>query len=193
MQQLVNVVLGCVVFLVSAGTALAQIPRGTAKLSLIGKEISVEYGRPSLKGRTVQQLLDQLKPGDVWRLGADKSTAFSTTTDLNFMTASQGSFAVPKGEYSLWARKEADGGWKLVFNKQHGQWGTQHDPARDLVAVPLNQTKAAKAAEMVTIRLADAEGRGVLSIRWGDMILSTKMTATPRPNDFAETPASFQS
>ena len=175
MQLLVNVVLGCVVALVSAETALAQMnPRGTAKLSLIGKEISVEYGRPSLKGRTVQQLLGQLKPGDVWRLGADRSTTFSTTGDLNFMTASQGSFSLPKGEYSLWARKEADGGWSLVFNKQHGQWGTQHDPVRDLGASPLDQTKAARAPEMVTIVLAEAEGGGVLTIQWGTVTLSTK-------------------
>ena len=175
MQQLVNVVLGGVVFLVSGWTALAQMnPRGTAMLSLLGQEISVEYGRPSLKGRTVQQLLGRLKPGDVWRLGADKSTTFSTNGDLNFMTANQGSFSVPKGQYSLWARKEADGGWKLVFNKQHGQWGTQHDPARDLVAVPLDQTQAARAPEMVTLGLAETEGGGILTIQWGDVTLSAK-------------------
>lgn len=142
-------------------------PRGTAELMLKGKAVSVEYGRPALKGRTVEQLLGKLKPGGVWRLGADKSTTFSTDLDLAFDDVT-----VPKGVYSLWARKEADKSWKLVFNKQHGQWGTEHDPALDLFSVPVKESKAAKAEEQVTLTLTSAAGAGVLSIQWGAMALS---------------------
>jgi hypothetical protein len=146
--------------------------RGTAQLELKGQTISVEYGRPSLNGRTVQQMIGQLKPGDVWRLGSNKSTTFSTSVDLAF-----GDVTVPKGEYSLWAQKGADGSWKLVFNKQHGQWGTQHDPAQDIAAAPLTETKASKSAEQVTILLAKAGEGGEISILWGEMVLSAKFTA----------------
>ena len=38
-------------------------PRETAKISVGSKTISVEYGRPSLKGRSVADLLQQLKAG----------------------------------------------------------------------------------------------------------------------------------
>lgn len=159
--------------LLAAQVGLAQRnPRGTAKLSLNGKEVSVEYGRPALKGRAVDELLNRLKPGDVWRLGADTSTTFSTAADLMF-----GDATVPKGDYSLWARKEADGGWKLVFNKQHGQWGTQHDAAQDLVAGALKQTKASEPAEMVTINLAQGAPGGVLTIQWGDLSLAANFRA----------------
>jgi hypothetical protein len=165
--------LGLAMLVVAAQAAFGQgNPRGTSKIALSGKDVSVEYGRPSLKGRSVEDMLNSLKPGAVWRLGADTSTTFSTATDLVF-----GDATVPAGEYSLWAQKEADGGWKLVFNKQHGQWGTQHDAAQDLVAVPLKQTKAAKSAEMVTIDLAEAEGGGALNIQWGDMSLTTNFKA----------------
>jgi hypothetical protein len=109
-----------------------------------------------------------LKPGDFWRLGADKSTTFSTTADLQF-----GDVAVPNGEYSLWAAREADNSWKLVFNKQHGQWGTQHDASQDLASVPLEQTKASNPAEMVTISLAKQGAGGSIAIQWGDMKLRT--------------------
>ena len=120
------------IVIASAGMALAQgNPRGTAKLELKGGAVSVEYGRPSLKGRTAQQLLGQVPAGEVWRLGADKSTTFTTGADLVF-----GDLTVPKGEYSLWARKGTSD-WTLVFNKQHGQWGTEHDAAQDLGATPL--------------------------------------------------------
>jgi hypothetical protein len=155
---------------VTVGSALAQRnPRATAQISLGGKMVSVEYGRPSLKGRKMSELLDQLKPGDVWRLGADKSTTFSTATDLQF-----GDVAVPGGEYSLWVGRGEGDSWKLVFNKQHGQWGTQHDASQDLASAPLKVTKSSSSAEMVTIGLTKAGGGGVITIQWGDM----KMTAS---------------
>jgi len=161
------------VLLSLAGAGFAQNnPRDTAKLTLNGKTVSVEYGRPSLKGRTVNEMLDRLKPGDVWRLGADKSTTFSTQTDLVL-----GDVTVPKGEYSLWARREADKNWKLVFNKQHGQWGTDHDASQDLAAVPLKEEKAEKSAEQVTIELEKEHGDREISIRWGDMELSAYFKA----------------
>jgi hypothetical protein len=121
----------------------------------------------ALNGRTVQQLIGELKPGDFWRLGSNKSTTFSTGLDLAF-----GGVTVPKGEYSLWARREAGGGWSLVFNKQHGQWGTQHDPAQDLAATPLTETKASQSAEQVTISLAKEGSGGGLTVQWGEMVLA---------------------
>src|SRR5579859_4083670 len=132
MKRIFAGVLGMLVFASIALTAYAANTRGTAKLSLNGKTISVEYGRPALNGRKVEDLLGQLPAGEVWRLGADTSTTFTTNGDLKF-----GDVTVPKGKYSIWARKESDGSWKLVFNKKHGQWGTDHDAAQDFAAVPL--------------------------------------------------------
>ncbi|MGD1155206.1 MAG: DUF2911 domain-containing protein [Terriglobia bacterium] len=173
MRQVTLVLLSVTMMIALAASALAQRnPRGTANLTLKGKTISVEYGRPSLKGRTVDQMLSQLKAGDVWRLGADKSTTFTTVLDLAF-----GDVTVPAGEYSLWMQKQADNSWKLVFNKEHGKWGTQHDAAQDLVSAPLKQLQAAESVEMVTITLAEAGEGGVISIEWGTMKVTASFTA----------------
>ncbi|MGO8813898.1 MAG: DUF2911 domain-containing protein [Terriglobia bacterium] len=139
-------------------------PRGTSTITLKGKMVSVEYGRPSLKGRTTDELLGKLKPGAAWRLGADTSTTFKTGTDLAF-----GDVAVPAGEYSIWMERESDNSWKLVFNKQHGQWGTQHDASQDFASVPLVESKPAESAEMVTLTLSKADGGGKLVIQWGTL------------------------
>lgn len=173
MRKLFTAILGLAIFAALVPNATAQgNPRGTSKLTLNGKTVSVEYGRPSLKGRTASDMLNKLKPGGVWRLGADKSTTFTTATDLSF-----GDVTIPKGEYSLFARRAADNSWKLVFNKQHGQWGTEHDPAQDLAAVPLKETKAPKSEEMVTIGLAKEGAGGVILIHWGDMNLTANFKA----------------
>jgi len=170
MKRLLIAVLATGLLAVTAESALAQGgSRGTSSISLGGKIVSVEYGRPVLKGRSVTEMLDQLKPGDFWRLGANKSTTFSTAADLAF-----GDVTVPSGEYSLWAQRGEGNSWKLVFNKQHGQWGTQHDASQDLASAPLKESKASNSAEMVTIGLTKGGGGGVIAIQWGDM----KLTAT---------------
>jgi len=173
MKKVMIMLLSALVVATFAVSALAQgNPRGTAKLTLKGKTVSVEYGRPSLKGRSVDELLSQLKAGEVWRLGADKSTTLSTGVDLAF-----GDTTVPAGDYSLWMQKQADNSWKLVFNKQHGQWGTKHDAAQDAASAPLKQSQAAKPAEMVTITLAKAGAGGAITIEWGTMTVTAGFTA----------------
>ena len=173
MKRQIFPILIAVMMALAALPLLAQRnPRDTAKVTLQGQAVTVEYGRPSLKGRSVEQLLEKVPAGGVWRLGADKSTTFSTGSDLVF-----GAVAVPKGEYSLWARKEAGGTWKLVFNKQTGQWGTEHDVAQDLAAVALTTGKAAPPAEQVTIGLAQSGAGATLSIAWGDLKLTTDFKA----------------
>jgi hypothetical protein len=148
-----------------AAVAVAQgNPRSTSSLAINGKTVTVEYGRPSLKGRTTDELLGRLKPGAAWRLGADTSTTFKTEADLAF-----GDVTVPAGEYSIWMERKSDNSWKLVFNKQHGQWGTEHNKSQDLVSVPLKESKVSKSVEMLTLTLHKAGGGGTLTIQWGTL------------------------
>jgi hypothetical protein len=140
-------------------------PRGTSTLTIKGKTVSVEYGRPSLKGRTTDQLLGGLKPGGVWRLGADTSTTFKTGIDLAF-----GDVTIPAGVYSIWMQLQEDKSWKLLFDKKSGQWGEPTpDPAECFAAVPLTVSKPAASVEMVTLTLSKASGGGTLTIQWGTL------------------------
>ena len=147
-------------------------PRGTSQITLKGKTISVEYGRPSLNGRTTDQLLGRVETGGVWRMGADTSTTFKTGVDLDVEGAT-----LPAGEYSLWMQKEGDHSWKLVFNKQHGQWGTEHNAGQDLVSVPMKESTSATPVEKVTIRLERAGAGGEIIVEWGTLKTSARFTA----------------
>jgi hypothetical protein len=174
MKRVATGVLGLLMVACVTAAVLAQgNSRGTASLTLKGKVISVEYGRPSLRGRPTDFLLGRLKPGDVWRTGADTSTTFKTEAALTF-----GGATVPAGEYSLWMEREGDKSWKLIFNKEHGQSGTEHDASQDLMSVPLKESRIANPYEMVTIELKKAGDGGILVVQWGTLKATAKFQAT---------------
>jgi hypothetical protein len=148
-----------------APTATAQTnPRSTSTLTINGRKVSVEYGRPSLRGRSTDVLLGKMPPGAVWRLGSDTSTTFKTQLDLAF-----GDVTVPAGIYSLWMQRIGDDSWKLIFNKEHGQGGLQYDAREDLVSASLTQSKTVKSVELVTILLHKVDDGGTLTIQWGTL------------------------
>ena len=174
MKKLGTAVLSVMMLACLAAVALAQgNPRGTSTLTLKGKTVSVDYGRPSLKGRTTDALLGRLQSGGVWRLGADTSTTFKTGIDLAF-----GAVTIPAGEYSIWMQRQADNSWKLLFDKQHGQWGEPTpNPADCFASVPLTESKPAASVEMVTLTLSKASGGGTLTIQWGTLEVAASFKA----------------
>ncbi len=167
MRKIAIAVLGVLLTGCLATVAWAQGDRGTSSITVKGKAVSVDYGRPSLKGRSTDDLLGQLPAGGFWRLGNNTSTTFKTDANLNF-----GGVDVPAGEYSIWMQKQDDGSWKLVFNKQHGQWGTQHDKSQDFASVPMEGSKAPESVDLVTITLSKMGGGGSLKVQWGTLVES---------------------
>jgi hypothetical protein len=143
--------------------AFAQGGRGKAELKAGSGSITIDYGRPSLKGR---DMISQLKEGSFWRMGMNQATVLTTPVDLMF-----GTTKIEKGSYSLWLKKEGDK-YMLVFNSQTGQWGTQHDPNKDVHSVTLKQDTLSNPVETFTIDLKEAPKGGDFSLSWGTTKLS---------------------
>lgn len=91
-------------------------PRGTAETQIDGKWITVDYGRPILRGR--RGIFEQgdsygnaiLAGAPVWRLGANQSTQLSTEAMLHF-----GNHMIPSGNYTMFAELASDG-WTLIIS-----------------------------------------------------------------------------
>ena len=135
-------------------------PHVRAEYTIDGATITVEYGRPSVKGRTIFGPDGIVKPGAVWRMGADEATTLTTTKDLMF-----GSVHVPAGKYTLYAlplegaAPDQPAG-KLIINKQTGQWGTVYDEKQDLGRVDAVVTIVEKPTETLTISFVDTPQGG---------------------------------
>ena len=118
-------------------------PPGAAEVTLNGKKITIDYSRPYLKGRHVGQ---ELAPfGKVWRTGANEATTLTTEVNLNV-----GGTKVPAGKYTLWT-VPSEGTWKLIINKQTGQWGTKYDESQDLARIDMQKSALPQIVEQFTI------------------------------------------
>jgi DUF2911 family protein len=143
-----------------AGPAFAQgNPRGEAKATVAGKTVSIDYGRPSLKGR---DMLGQAQVGQAWRMGADEATTLKTEADLSF-----GPAAVPKGEYVLTATKVEPDKWTLNVTSKDGA---------KVADIPLAPAKAEGTAEMFTVDLKGEKDKGEFRMQWGTTALKADFT-----------------
>lgn len=176
-----------------AGTALAQgSPRGVATASVGGKKVTVDYGRPALKGRSLDTLLKDLPADRIWRAGENQVTTLASEGDLLV-----GGKKVPAGKYSVYVHAGEGGAWDFVLNKDLGQplvkiwdkapenmknepWPHYTDYSKaiagsEVVRVPMKAAAAAQPADLFTVSLA-AKGEGqVLTLAWGSQAWSVEL------------------
>lgn len=146
-------------------------PHETVKAIIDGGTVSITYGRPSMKGR---KIFGGLVPyGQVWRTGADEATILETTKSLMF-----GPFHINPGKISLYSLVDAKS-WKLVLNKQVGQWGTEYSPAQDIGRVEMKTETLPAPVEQLTISIDKGPGGkgGVLVIQWDTTKASLSFSA----------------
>jgi hypothetical protein len=98
-------IIGVVLFLTL--TAIAQGNRGSAEVTIKGKKISIDYGRPPLANHS----MSELPVGGVWRVGMNEATRLLTEADLGVGTAT-----VKAGKYTLWVKRTGDASWVLAFH-----------------------------------------------------------------------------
>ncbi len=140
----------------SESSATANPDRGEAVLDLDGGKVSVDYGRPALKGRDIMGLLS---PGDEWRMGANSATTLTTDVDLKF-----GDKTVPKGKYVLTAKRVDKDNWQLIIS----------DEDKSHVAeAPLAMEKTDDSVELMTINLTKQGNGGRFTLHWGTYALTT--------------------
>lgn len=134
-----------------------------------GANISIEYGRPSIKGRSEAELMPAGKP---WRTGADEATVLTTDKALKF-----GSVSLEPGTYTI-NTEPGDTQWQLIFGKlgKPGQWGVPYNKALELSRTPMTVGKTKAPVEELTISIDDTAKGGVLRVEWGTKSVTAPFT-----------------
>ena len=141
-------------------TLPAASPRQKVEQQFSMSKITVDYGRPGVKGR---KIFGDLVPfGKVWRVGANSSTKITFEQSVNF-----GGKSVSAGTYGLFViptEKE----WKVILNKDSQQWGAYtFDEKLNVVDVTLPVQKLAEKQEWFEIELNPVDDNAVnLVMKW---------------------------
>jgi hypothetical protein len=146
-------------------------PPGTAEVTLKGKKVSIEYSRPSARGRKVAGNL--IPYGQVWRTGANEATTLKTEVGLNI-----GGAKVPAGTYTIYTLASENTPWKLIINKQTGQWGTEYHQDQDLARVDLEKSQTKQPVEQFTISFDKKDdANALLVMEWENTRVSVPVKA----------------
>lgn len=147
-------------------------PPATATVQLPAGNIEITYNMPAMRGR---KIFGGLVPyGKVWRTGANPATTLKTATTLKVGTAT-----VPAGTYTLYTLP-SEGSWKLIINKQTGQWGTVYTASRDLSRVDMQKNALPDPQERMSISFENTHGNHTqLHIRWAKTDVWVPVVAQP--------------
>ncbi len=142
-------------------------PPAKAVGKIDGKEISITYSSPRVRGRqgeifTAHGLISHDVHYPVWRAGANAATMLRTNGELTI-----GDLKVPQGEYTLFVDIGHQNHWVLIVSKDTGEWGLAYKAGDDLGRVPMDMSKPAHLIEDLKWTVTNlGHGKGKLTLAW---------------------------
>ncbi|APA65095.1 DUF2911 domain-containing protein [Maribacter sp. 1_2014MBL_MicDiv] len=132
------------------------------------KAVRIIYGRPQLKGRS----MDELAPtGKVWRTGANEAPEITFYKDVNF-----GGKDIKAGTYSLFTIPGEEE-WTVILNKNLNQWGSYfYDESADVARVKVPNGSDSASLEEFSIAFKDAKGSTSLVMGWDKTRVAVPIT-----------------
>lgn len=147
-------------------TTFAQIktpstsPAATVSQQIGLTNITVEYSRPSVKGRSI---FGNLVPyGKVWRTGANKITTIKFDDDVQINGAT-----LKAGTYGLYTIPGVDS-WKIIINRDDKQWGAYaYDSNKDAISFQVQPYALDHMVEQMSIEFTEfTETTAFLQLSW---------------------------
>jgi hypothetical protein len=163
-QWIAAIAVFCALAMVLTDGWAASSPRGVARASFGKAGVTVQYGRPSLLGRDVLNLIE---PGQLWRLGADAPTTIQSDTALDFGDGVR----VQRGKHILIVRYIRPGVWSLVFSKAPA---IDYAPSTRLAETLMRFERTRTPVQELNIHLYSKNGKGLIQIAWGAYRLSAR-------------------
>lgn len=154
----------------------ALSPRQKVEQQFSISKISVDYGRPAVKGR---KIFGSLVPyNQIWRAGANSSTKITFGQDVSF-----GGQKITAGTYGLYILPDAKN-WKVILNKDAQSWGAySYDEKLDVASVTV-PVKTTPKTEYFTISFVpNSEHEVSMVMAWDTVTTSVDI----KPADEAKT------
>lgn len=153
---------------------IVQSERGSLSQTIDGTTISLDYGRPRMKGRG-ESIEDVVYIGDHrWTPGADLATMLSSNRGFTL----QG-HRVPEGRWSMWIDLEPDD-WTLVLNPIDSIFHYPPPPDHpDQIEIPI-ETREGPFIETLQFSIPETRISGFdLRLNWGRTEVSLEVRVDP--------------
>ena len=133
--------------------------RDTARATVDGAQIAIDYGRPTRRGRAI---FGNVVPwNQLWRTGANLATHMTTDRTLEL-----DGFVLPAGRYTLYTVPNPQR-WTLLISAETGQWGSAApDESRFIARLPMRVARLDDPVETFTISIGPSTTGGVLRLAW---------------------------
>ena len=132
-------------------------------------DVSVNYSRPSVKGRKI--FGDLLPYGKLWRTGANAATKLTFSDEVTVEGKK-----VPAGEYALFTIPGATE-WTVILNKNAKASTNDYKQEEDVARFTVKPSKAPTKVESFTILFSDVTANSAnLDIAWENTLVRTKLT-----------------
>ena len=147
----------------------APSPKSTVEQMVGLTEVTVEYSRPSKKGRNI--FGDLVPFGKLWRTGANKNSIVTFSDDVVIKGQT-----LKKGSYAIFTTPKVDM-WEVVFYSDTENWGTPENWNEKNVALSTNvdAQMLSNAVETFTIGINNLDNNyGHLELSWDKTLVAVK-------------------
>lgn len=138
--------------------------------SLGTSKITVNYARPSVKGRKI--FGDFIAYGSVWRTGSNKTTDITFDKDVTVNGK-----PLKAGRYGLVTIPNQDR-WTIIFSSQADSWGVyEYDASKDVLRFDVPAKKLNDRQETLLLAFDDVQTySGKFQIRWDNTLVEFPIT-----------------
>jgi hypothetical protein len=151
--------------------------RGRVDQTVAFTDISVVYGRPVARGRTLFGDSALVKWNVIWHPGADSATRVTFSRDVKLEGQD-----VKAGEYSVWLIPRASGPWTFILSRAAHVFHIPYPgEASDVLRVDIMPERGNHMETLAFYFPVVLRDDAVMRIHWGETMIPVRIKAPYRP------------
>ncbi len=158
----------------------APSPKAVLNQTVGLTDVTLEYSRPSSKGRIV--FGDLVPFGKLWRTGANGNSTITFSDDVVIKGTK-----LPKGKYAIFTTPKADM-WEIIFYSATDNWGIPEnwDASKVVVSTNVDPMMLNLPVETLTMSINNlTNDSGTLDISWEKTMVSLKFEVPTKKSAMA--------
>lgn len=141
-------------------------------------QISIEYGRPTARGRKIFGDSGIVKWDRIWHPGADSASRIAFDHDVTLEGTT-----LAAGEYTLWTIPRESGRWTIIVSRAAHVFHTPYPgESHDVMRADVQVEAGAHMESLAFYFPAVLRDTATLRLHWGEVVVPLRITAPFRPS-----------